>query len=551
MREMQMTENPLDEIRRRLHVAEEKLKVALEAEKAAGPPIPAAKEPPSTEGESTPAPAAGREPAPEPPAVISGGLKAVLEDLKESCILVDSNGGWELGNNHLPGWLGYTQEEFQFVNLTDLFEEQDSQRLLNTLPEWLSDHEPVRDFAVNLKGKNGTFVPVSICSRSWVNERNQQFAFLMLENRQAAEPSPDPPKQPPSLMDEALFRIPIPLFVLNPEGLILQANHAAGKWLGLEPEAIPNRLLQEWVDAENRTSFELFLARAVRREPASNMECRIRTNAGTDFPARLTLTPLHDPQGEYSHVLGAVEKLEEEAVALAVTEWYAYGLMVPARLQELSFMLQTGTREFAEHVKAKAAPQASAALSRLMDMIEGARSIMGLWVESAQFLAHPEKNWKFGDLLGKVLAARRPELLRWGIEVALELSKEAAEMDCTAGYILPLLHVLQATLEETQNLAVSAMLRISGELRDGLLELRLLHEVTTPELIRSAQDMDARTAETGVSEMELQIARRLLEAIGGSIRQPLEEGNIRGFVITLKPGHPVVEAAGPSERASN
>jgi PAS domain S-box-containing protein len=115
-------------------------------------------------------------------AALQRNLSTLLNLSNDALIIVDWNGAWELANHHLRNWLGYTEEEFQRINLTEIFEAEEIQRLQGSFPQWLTGEKPIRRAAFTLRSCNGDKVRVLLSTHSCMDKEGKPIAYLVVEN---------------------------------------------------------------------------------------------------------------------------------------------------------------------------------------------------------------------------------------------------------------------------------------------------------------------------------------------------------------------------------
>lgn len=118
---MAMSENILESLRRQMRVSEERLKKSGEESAA---------QPSDRNVRSSPESAPPSSPVIRQPQFLQRSFRAFLESSKNAVVLVDRQGRWELVNHHLPEWLGYANEEFQTLGVSNIFEPEDGEKVV-------------------------------------------------------------------------------------------------------------------------------------------------------------------------------------------------------------------------------------------------------------------------------------------------------------------------------------------------------------------------------------------------------------------------------------
>ncbi len=170
-----MDESQLDAIRRQVREAEARLKESSPTPK---PPLSEMKDH-ELSHPSSPSFSQSERPDPFPH---HDQFRDLLENLREALIFVDASGRWELVNQRLVEWLGYTLQEFQALDLGTIFEPADVKALLKMLPQWVGGETPLRQMPVTLRGRNGENVPALLSSHTMIAESGERFACLVFED---------------------------------------------------------------------------------------------------------------------------------------------------------------------------------------------------------------------------------------------------------------------------------------------------------------------------------------------------------------------------------
>jgi PAS domain S-box-containing protein len=111
-----------------------------------------------------------------------GNPSALLNLSNDAFILMNANGEWEFANHHLRNWLGYAEDEFQRINLTEIFEAEDIKRLQDSFLQWLSGDKPIRQAPFNLRSRTRERIHVLLSTHSWLDNEGKPPAYLVLEN---------------------------------------------------------------------------------------------------------------------------------------------------------------------------------------------------------------------------------------------------------------------------------------------------------------------------------------------------------------------------------
>ena len=306
-----MVEGQLEAIRRQIHEAEERLKKSSAEHGNARPPLAEMKD---HELAPTPPPPSATPPDQKPNKLreeltaVHRRFRALLENSGDAFILVDSKGDWELANQNLSDWLGYTLEELQGISLTEVFEREDVKELLAGLPQWLGGESPVRRAPYTLKGKHGEQVPVLLSSHSWISEAGEQVAWLVLEDMRYLHNLEAQVAGMKGFIDAVMRSGTVPVFLLRKDGLIMEANRAGCQRLVVEQEQLLNLHLQDFVVGSARTDFQALLGRATAQQLVSGTYRFLRAR-GKEFVASVSLVGVADAKGTVSRILVTMERL--------------------------------------------------------------------------------------------------------------------------------------------------------------------------------------------------------------------------------------------------
>jgi PAS domain S-box-containing protein len=534
-----MAETPLEEIRRLIREAEEEQRRTA----TAGPetePAPAAStsrmadDPAFARSRPRATPSAGQL---DPSRGTSRNTDILLESARQSFIMVDADGGWELANCHLPQWLGYARDEFENINLTDIFEAQDVRRLLGSLPRWLGGEEPLVQVPFDLIGKKGERIPVLLSSYAWVNEAGAPAAYLILEDMRPLRSLEAQIAATKAFVDAVMRSGAVPTILMRADGVILDANKAAGKWLGTEAEELLNTSLQEYVSAVSRTESDTLLSRALQLLPSGDVYCRFRRANGAEFGGRLSMVGVSDAKGNINRVLGTIIRAEAEAHGDAASpdSWAAYGQMTPGFLNELSSYVGTSMRDASELVRPHDnLPAGEPVLAKLLQSLDRTRSMLRSWVESAEFLGDAGRMRRFGDLIRDALAARRPELERWDIETRIQEGETGAEaVLCPFALFPAVLHILQSCVEELRESPGNRRLTIQVMGTGERWETSFLYDVSGPQPLVSVSQGEPSIRECRSTNLELRAAQKLLDRLGGTLVLENLSGTQRAIRMNL------------------
>jgi PAS domain S-box-containing protein len=417
-----MTESWIDIVRRRIREGEERLRKAPSGKLRAEAPISKQLGLPAAEPLVPPADRASltRSKTGIVEATLQQKFQALLPLLKESFILMDEEGGWELANPHLRAWLGYTHEEFKEVNLTDIFCPQDVTGLLATFPKWLSGEDPIVQMPCSLRDAQGKSVPVLLSSHAWIDETGKRVAYLVLEDARTA---------------------------------------------GRKKQI-----------AAAQTNFEQVSASADHGDLK-----------GKNFEA--------------------------------AREWSAYGQMTQGRMKQLSHFIAASVCDIADHIRSRQSIWAAEpALTKLLQTIDRTRRTLAQWYESAQSLPRPAQRLRVGDLLGAALAARKPELNRWGVEAVVHSSEMAAgDSLCPPGLFTAVLHILQACIEELRESEGKRRLDIRVQGTGERMEVAFVYDLPEPGTPETQTAGEVASMDYRSTNMELRAAQKLLESMGGTL----------------------------------
>ncbi len=523
-----MSESPLEAIRRQIRQAEARLKESSSEHEKAKPPLADLLEPKNQERQDTEPPAKPAEvPDPGLSEVDSGSpgetvpaaherLRAFFESAKEAFILVDSKGQWELENHHLPGWLGYTREEFQKVTLTDVFETEDVRRLLSTLPQWISGDTPIHQAPFSLKGKREERVPVLLSTHAWTADKGERVAYLVLEDMRVRRTLESQIAGAKGFLDALMRGGTVPIFLLRRDGLIMDANHAACVRLGVGIENLLNTRLRDFVAPEERDQFEELMERALSQPSAVDARCRIRRAGGDAFAARVLLAGVPDSKGNIHRVLGTME--EQDPVRFgsrSESNWCAYGRMTEGLAGEVAAFVASSICDAFEMVPPDDVIWTERpALARLLHDIEQVRSVLTSWSASGDLLGGRGIERKYGEMLREAVASRKVELERSDIQVSCApLEAQVDELPCSSAFLPAVLHILQSCINNRQGKPGSGHLTIRTQAREKRLESSFSLQVNGCQpSFETTEFQNGRPP-----DLELQAASRIMDALGGAL----------------------------------
>ena len=234
--------------------------------------------------------------------------------------------------------LGYSREEYVGQHIAQFHADPE---VIEDILQRLNANETLRNYEARLRCKDGSIKHVLIDSNVlWEDEqfihtrcftRDISASRLLDEKREQTEAAL---RQATRLQQAILNGANYTIIATNPEGIILNFNAASQRWLGYTAEEVVGKLtlaflhdLDEIVQRAKVLSkelampiepgFEVFVAKARQGIPDENEWTYIRKD-GSRFPVLLSMTALHDEQGQLTGFLGigsdiTVEKrLEEE-----------------------------------------------------------------------------------------------------------------------------------------------------------------------------------------------------------------------------------------------
>ena len=307
-----------------------------------------------------------------------------------------------------------------------------------------------------------------------------------------------------------------PIMLLRRDGTILDANDAACRWLAAESNRLVNTRLQDHLASASRKEFDAALSRSLTLNATTDISCRVQGMTGAEFGARVSLIGLADSSGAF-HILVTMGRLEERhPEEKAASEWVAFGQMTPAVLKELSQFISDSTQEVAQQIGSSEAVSANeTSLERLVQSMVRVGASLAAWADSAEFLSDCSNDTSIAEMLEDVVAARRPELRRWGIRTTLVIpDNKVKEITCSQSLYLVLLHILQSCVEEIQESMGTARLVIRVQQPGERLEITFDYEL-------SGFDASSQNEVAGFTEhlrhVELRAAQKLLDSMGGSL----------------------------------
>jgi PAS domain S-box-containing protein len=438
-------------------------------------------------------------------------LKIVLESSHDAIISVDGNRKWTPANRRLLEWLGYDEEELLKVDFNNLFQQEVAATLLDSFPGWLEGEVPLRHVPGNLRGKGEVQIPVLISSHAGVNELSEPFAYLMFEDTRPQRNLQLKLERGRALVNTILQEGTIPTLVIGKDGVIEEANRAASDQLGIRRDEISGMRLRDFVRPASLEEFNGSFDRALRAQyPAEALGTFFRKDS-SQFRGRIIFAGVPDTNGAVERVIGMLDQI----VAEPTSAWTAYGLMTPGVLSELSGFMARHIRVVLEQVRTKAKPD----VKRLVKGINGVRSVISRWMESATLIPEFPAPCAFADLVRQAIDLRTAEFSKWGITAQFENIPAANEVcDWPPAIFHALLHIIQWCIENLREDPGNRRLVIWFQKTDDHLEVSFICRCA--ESADSTNPMDTgNDSDESLSfkRLELKLARKLMDSLGATL----------------------------------
>ncbi len=245
---------------------------------------------------------------------------------------VDPEGHILRANQAELALLGYSREEYVGQHIAQFHVDPE---VIEDILRRLSANETLHNYEARLRCKDGSIKHVLIDSN--VFWENGQFIHTRCftrdistnkqqeeEDRQREEALSQSTRLKQAILDSANYTI----ISTDPQGIMLTFNAAAQRWLGYSAEEVVGKVtpaiihdLDEIVQRAKTLSkelgthiepgFEVFVAKA-RQGIADEAEWTYIRKDGSRFPVLLSITALHDEQGELTGFLGIGSDITQE-----------------------------------------------------------------------------------------------------------------------------------------------------------------------------------------------------------------------------------------------
>ncbi|MBT8377611.1 MAG: PAS domain S-box protein [Ignavibacteria bacterium] len=185
---------------------------------------------------------------------------------------------------------GYTREEFLQMDLTDLYNPEDIQNLLETSEEILKEGEFSKPY--RHRRKDGNFIFVQISKIKFKYEENDAVFNTIRDVTETLELEKNN-----QLYKTVFYNSSDLIFLTDTLGIITFTNDIAASKLGLPGNELLKSSLTSLCEGEDRTLLNNTIFQSQIQEPVT-ISVQLRTSEGNFLPTNLTATPILDTQSE-------------------------------------------------------------------------------------------------------------------------------------------------------------------------------------------------------------------------------------------------------------
>jgi PAS domain S-box-containing protein len=266
--------------------------------------------------------------------------------------------------------LGYSREEYVGQPIANFHVDQE---VIEDILRRLSANETLHNYEARLRCKDGSIKHVLIDSNvfwedgQFINTRcfTRDVSAAKRreeEDRQREEALRQSTRLKQAILDSANYTI----ISTDPQGIILTFNAAAQRWLGYSAEEVVGKvtpaiihdldeivqraeILSRELGTQIEPGFEVFVAKA-RQGIADENEWTYIRKDGSRFPVLLSITALHDEQGELTGFLGigsdiTLEKRLEAERKQAEEEIRTLNAELEERVAKRTMQLEAANKE--------------------------------------------------------------------------------------------------------------------------------------------------------------------------------------------------------------
>jgi diguanylate cyclase (GGDEF)-like protein/PAS domain S-box-containing protein len=240
-------------------------------------------------------------------------LRALLEKTSDVICVLGADGVFLYASPAVEGWLGYLPEDLLGTVSFDYVHPDEAALVAESFAEIVKTPGVQAPIELRAQAADGSVRHVQAVPNNQLDNpvlRGVVVTFRDLTERVRVE-------------EEVRFRARLldavgqAVIATNPEGKVIYWNRTAQEIYGWSREEVMGRTLSEFVISEDLREWAAEIRTSLKEGEAWSGEFTLRRKDGTNFPAMVTSTPVHDEQGILAGMIGVSTDITERKEAEA------------------------------------------------------------------------------------------------------------------------------------------------------------------------------------------------------------------------------------------